>query len=387
MRPRRASPAAFILALANDHGGYFTTAAQYQAGTYEGTATLYGEDTRPVRRPGSKESDRPGQMTSRRRRALARAPCCWALWAVCALASRADDPARNRLPADLRRRRVDGTTARRWSAACARTLLGGTPGDLRPGDRLLRDRRAPTCAARDRSASSCASSPRSRARPRRWRSSTSAPASRATTTVVPGSTLLFLPLLLAAPVFAVVAVVLVAPRARERPAARAFVVALTNQAFYLAGNFGGAPYVTYAAMAVHVVDHDAGRAADAARLPAVSRPHAAEPERAALAVAVRGARTCCTPRTSAWPVPPRLGNAAAALVVVAMLIACVAVATRAYRRADPIGRRRVKWVLLGAYGAAMPPIADRAALRRRSGATSTCTSSAWPRSPACRWRY
>lgn len=36
---------AFVLALANDHGGYFATKAQYQAGTYEGTATLYGEDT------------------------------------------------------------------------------------------------------------------------------------------------------------------------------------------------------------------------------------------------------------------------------------------------------------------------------------------------------
>lgn len=35
----------FVLGLANDHGGYFTTVEQYQAGTYEGTSTLYGQNT------------------------------------------------------------------------------------------------------------------------------------------------------------------------------------------------------------------------------------------------------------------------------------------------------------------------------------------------------
>ncbi len=38
----------FVLGLANDHGGYFTTAAQYQAGTYEGQSTLYGPTTGAV---------------------------------------------------------------------------------------------------------------------------------------------------------------------------------------------------------------------------------------------------------------------------------------------------------------------------------------------------
>ena len=35
----------FVLSLANDHGGYFTTTAQFDVGTYEGTATLYGRGT------------------------------------------------------------------------------------------------------------------------------------------------------------------------------------------------------------------------------------------------------------------------------------------------------------------------------------------------------
>ncbi len=39
---------AFVLALANDHGGYFTTLAEYQRGEYEGQATLYGPLTGQV---------------------------------------------------------------------------------------------------------------------------------------------------------------------------------------------------------------------------------------------------------------------------------------------------------------------------------------------------
>ncbi len=36
---------ALILGLANDHGGYFTTKAEYIRGDYEGRSTAYGEDT------------------------------------------------------------------------------------------------------------------------------------------------------------------------------------------------------------------------------------------------------------------------------------------------------------------------------------------------------
>ncbi|MBX3023704.1 neutral/alkaline non-lysosomal ceramidase N-terminal domain-containing protein [bacterium] len=37
--------AGFVLSLANDHGAYFTTPEQFDAGTYEGTATIYGRAT------------------------------------------------------------------------------------------------------------------------------------------------------------------------------------------------------------------------------------------------------------------------------------------------------------------------------------------------------
>ncbi len=38
----------YVLGLANDHGGYFTTLTQYQAATYEGQSTLYGPTTGAV---------------------------------------------------------------------------------------------------------------------------------------------------------------------------------------------------------------------------------------------------------------------------------------------------------------------------------------------------
>jgi hypothetical protein len=44
----------FVLGLANDHGGYFATPAQYQAGTYEGQATLYGPNTASIVTGGAK---------------------------------------------------------------------------------------------------------------------------------------------------------------------------------------------------------------------------------------------------------------------------------------------------------------------------------------------
>jgi hypothetical protein len=38
----------FVLSLANDHGAYFTTPEQFDIGTYEGKATIYGRDTGAV---------------------------------------------------------------------------------------------------------------------------------------------------------------------------------------------------------------------------------------------------------------------------------------------------------------------------------------------------
>lgn len=177
----------------------------------------------------------------------------------------------------------------------------------------------------------------------------------AATTVVPAPMTVVLPLLAVSPVFVVVALVLWL-RARQNAAAWAFTLALTDIAFYLVANFGGAPAATWTAFLLHVVTMTLVG-------PLTVRAFLLFPDRARLTVAERQwpwlfavLGFLHTAHVGA-PAPPRLGNALAALVVAALQVVCVAVATRAYRRADPIGRRRLKWVLFGVYCAAVPPIA------------------------------
>jgi class 3 adenylate cyclase len=177
----------------------------------------------------------------------------------------------------------------------------------------------------------------------------------ATTTVVPGSMRVLVPLLLVSPVFVVVALILWL-RARQNAAAWAFTLALVDIAFYLVANFGGAPATTWTAMILHLV-------AMTLVGPLTVRAFLLFPDRARLRpserqwpwlFAVLGFLHTAYVGT---PAPPRLGNALAALVVAALQVVCVAIATRAYRRADPVGRRRLKWVLFGVYCAAAPPLA------------------------------
>ena len=60
------------------------------------------------------------------------------------------------------------------------------------------------------------------------------------------------------------------------------------------------------------------------------------------------------------PLPPELGNPGADAGVVLFVLACLAVATRNYRRADAIGRRQVRWAIYGMYCAMIPPAAASA---------------------------
>lgn len=233
------------------------------------------------------------------------------------------------------------------------TLLGGSAGDLQPGDRLLAvggvDVRgegpasffvrfiatvptgAPTAVVYERAGVT------------------------ATTTVVPAPLRLLLPLLIVSPVFLLVAGILWL-RARGTAAARAFTLALVDIAFFLVANFGGPPAATWAAMLLHVVTMTlVGPLTVRAFLLFPDRPCLTREERRwPWLFAVLGLLHTAHVGT---PVPPRLGNALAALVVAALLAVCVVVATHAYRRADPVGRRRLKWVLFGVYCAALPPIA------------------------------
>lgn len=175
---------------------------------------------------------------------------------------------------------------------------------------------------------------------------------RQTTTVIPGSVRILAPLLLAAPVFAVVAFLL-RRRAAKNASARAFSLALANLAFFLAANFAGPPALTYAAIALHSLTTTLlGPLLVYAFLLFPDRNRLRRSERRwPWVFAVLG--ILHTAHLGA-PVPPRSGTAAAALVVVALLATCAALATKAYRRSGPLGRRRVKWLLFGTYAAVMP---------------------------------
>jgi class 3 adenylate cyclase len=64
------------------------------------------------------------------------------------------------------------------------------------------------------------------------------------------------------------------------------------------------------------------------------------------------------PISSSWifgvPLPPEIGFRAVFAVNVAFIATVLAVLTRNYRRASPIGRRQLKWVVLGFYVGLMP---------------------------------
>jgi class 3 adenylate cyclase len=176
---------------------------------------------------------------------------------------------------------------------------------------------------------------------------------RASTMVAPASLRVALPLLLVSPIFVIVALILWL-RAPGNASARAFILALVDIAFYLVANFSGAPAATWTAMALHVVTVTLVG-------PLTVRAFLLFPDRARLTRAERqwpwlfAVLGLLHTAHVGTPVPAGLGNALAAVVVAALMVVCAAVATRAYRRADPISRRRLKWVLFGVYCAALPP--------------------------------
>ena len=61
-----------------------------------------------------------------------------------------------------------------------------------------------------------------------------------------------------------------------------------------------------------------------------------------------------------FPFPRSVGVAAMTIGDLVFFLLLLAIVTRAYRRADPVGRRQLKWVLLGVYLAVALPIATTA---------------------------
>jgi class 3 adenylate cyclase len=175
--------------------------------------------------------------------------------------------------------------------------------------------------------------------------------SRGTTTIPARRLRVLAPLLPASLVFAGVALVL-ARRARPSPMVRAFVLCFFAEAIFLAAQIGGSRAETYTAIGLHT-----------ATLTVIGPLWVR-----ALLLFPKGDPL----QTRHWwpwlfailgllhtghigtPVPPHVGIPAAALVVVLLLVTDVVIVTRAYRRADPIGRRQLRWFLFGTYCASMP---------------------------------
>ena len=64
-----------------------------------------------------------------------------------------------------------------------------------------------------------------------------------------------------------------------------------------------------------------------------------------------------TSRVIGAPLPADVGFPGTCLVVVALFATVLLIATRTYRRADPIERRQIKWAIFGVYCAVVLPIA------------------------------
>ena len=181
---------------------------------------------------------------------------------------------------------------------------------------------------------------------------------RGTVDVRAASVAMFAALLPASLVFACVAMLL-RLRARPSPLVRALFACFMSVALHFAANFFGSRSATYAAIVIHV-------AAIALVGPFALRalllfPEGGRTEDAAPAwpwlFAILG-----LPHTGhfGWPVPAEIGAPASALIVVVLLTTCLLIVTRAYRRADPIGRRQIKWFCFGLYCAATPIIVTAA---------------------------
>jgi class 3 adenylate cyclase len=168
---------------------------------------------------------------------------------------------------------------------------------------------------------------------------------------------MFWPRLPASLVFALAAVLLMlrAPRSKM---VRAFAQALMAAACFLACTFGGGRAVTLFAFAVHVAS--VSLVIPLSLRAALLFPDG-DPPRSILgrlgpwAFAALGLFEAS--RFYEFPFERAVGMAAMTagdLIFFALLLGVV---TRAYRRADPVGRRQIRWVLLGVYLAVALPIA------------------------------
>ena len=146
-------------------------------------------------------------------------------------------------------------------------------------------------------------------------------------------------------------------RARPSPMVRALAQAFLCLAIAWASYFGGGWLETYASITVHVLFFTLAYPLCVRAF--ILFPNDYVPERTWQRVAPwlflpLGALEAST--VYGFPFRAEVGIAAYYASVAAVIALAVAIGTRNYRHADPIGRRQLKWAVLGLYGAALPPI-------------------------------
>jgi len=171
-----------------------------------------------------------------------------------------------------------------------------------------------------------------------------------------GSRRIYWPRLPASLAFALAAVLLLV-RAPQTPAGRAFAQAFMCAALFLTCTFGGHERVTYFAVALHL--GSVALAGPLAVRAALLFPHGNPP-------------TTLLGRLGPWAFvllglfdgsrfyefvfPRAVGMAAMAVGDLTLFLLLLGITTRTYQHSDPIGRRQIKWVLLGVYLAVAFPV-------------------------------
>jgi class 3 adenylate cyclase len=173
---------------------------------------------------------------------------------------------------------------------------------------------------------------------------------------IAGSYAMYWPRLLASLVFAS-AVLFLLLRVPSSEMVRAFALTYACAALFFACTFGGSVVGPGWGLAVHLLSLGVG--APLALRATLLFPDGRRPQ-GTLANVGPWFFALLAPldvsRFFGFPFPAKIGAVACGLLLVVYVAICVGALQRAYHRADPVGRRRIKWFLVGVYWAVVPPV-------------------------------
>jgi class 3 adenylate cyclase len=156
--------------------------------------------------------------------------------------------------------------------------------------------------------------------------------------------------------FALVALLL-AWRARPTPQVRTLSLALLTTAIYLSANFFGSRMESLTALVVHAGSLTLGAPLYCRALHAFPKDDLPSGPLARIGPWMFGLLGPLHMSRYGFGLPPQIGVPAVVAGVVLYLATLLVIVTLNYERSEPIGRRRIRWVVLGGYLAVVPAIA------------------------------